>query len=634
MPGTEAAYPPEGEDLYPKDKNEHDKILSWALEAFEASVAARRQHEDRWRRFYQQYRAFVVRQKGDWRSKVFIPVSAWVVETILPRLVAQLPKMLVNPVEETDAEPAKVMEHLMEWAANSAEPELYLEMCKAYKSALIYGTGILQTFHQQKVRTRAQVVTEMVPITETVSQPVIDPDTGFPLESLEDGQPITEDVEVQVGEEEQSSVQRQEVVAYDGPAAEWVDIENFWPAPEGTDPDDSRYVIHRSIRDAKHVQKLVDEGKYKLPDGMTVESLTSIEEDPAQERMADIERGAGVDQDPTRKPIELLHFWTDDRLVTLAQRKVIVQVAENPYDHGEKPFIRIVDHLVPGEFWGIGEIEWLEGLQDLRNALTNQRVDNVRLALDQMFVVNPSKLKDRGQLAKRPGGVIEISGDLPVNDIIQPVVTPDVTGSSYEETERIDNVIERVSGVNDYTMGQNSPDLNDTATGIALISEAGNTRFGHKVRMAELTGFKRLARHFGAIIQQFWPAEKQVRIVGPGGLEEFRPFTWEEVQGALDYNIEAASSTQTESIRQQQSLNLLHELAGLVDPLTGMPMFNIKTLAEDVLASFGKKDFERYFAQPPQMPQMPGMGMPMDPGMEAGFLQSVEAAAPQEIPAA
>jgi hypothetical protein len=560
-----------------------------------------------------------------------------VVETILPRLVSQLPRFLVNPVEGSDSQPAKVMEHLMEWASANADPELYLELVKAYKSALIYGTGIMQTFHQEKQRTKAQVTTEMVPIMETVMEPVIDPETGQQLLDL-NGEPVFEDTEIQTGEEEETRVERVEVVSYDGPAAEWVDIENLYPAPEATDTDDARYLIHRTIRDAKHVQKLVDEGKYKLPEGMTVEALTSIEEEPSQERLSEIERGAGVDQDPTRKPIELHHFWTDDRIVTMAQQRVIVQVDHNPYDHGEKPFVRIVDHLVPGEFWGIGEIEWLEGLQDLRNALTNQRVDNVRLALDQMFVVDKSKIEDRSQLQRRPGGVIEVKGGLPVSEVIQAIDVPDVTGSSYEETERIDQVVERVSGVNDYTMGQDSPTMNDTATGIALISEAGNTRFGHKVRMAEMTGFKRLARHFGAIIQQYWPEQRQVRIVGPGGAQDFVPFTWEQVQGALDYDIEAASSTQTETVRQNQAMTLLQQLASLADPMTGMPVFDVRALAEDVLDAFGKKDHDRYFTQPPQMaPGLPGMPGMVEPGgmpQEAGFLQAVENAAPQQVPAA
>ena len=52
----------------------------------------------RWRRFYKLFRNWVERAKGDWRSKVSMPYVFSIIETITPKLVAQIPKFLVVPI--------------------------------------------------------------------------------------------------------------------------------------------------------------------------------------------------------------------------------------------------------------------------------------------------------------------------------------------------------------------------------------------------------------------------------------------------------------------------------------------------------------------------------------------------------
>jgi hypothetical protein len=245
--------------------------------------------------------------------------------------------------------------------------------------------------------------------------------------------------------------------------------------------------------------------------------------------------------------------------------------------------------------------------------------------------VREDHLVDRGDLKRRPGGVIRVNSAAgnSLDQSVFPVDVPDVTASAYEEAQALQDMSERVSAVNAYTQGQDSPSLNDTATGISLLQEAGNTRFALKTTLAELMGLKRLARQWGSMLQQFTDEQKIVRILGPKGEVLFQTFDPESLQGALDFDIETASSTQTESIRRQQSLSLLQVLAGylppvpqmqpVMDPATGQPMLGpdgkpqmqpavdpatgqpvmqpnpgIEKLIEDVLTAFGKKDINAY----------------------------------------
>lgn len=606
-------------DLYPTDDEEYKKLLAWCNNAFTAADQAREPYAERWRRYYRMYRSYIEAKKGDWRSRVFVPICFWIIETITPRLVAQLPKAVCNPVGPEDVVPAQKMEMLLDWATEQSG--LYSELVKSFKCALKYGTGIIKTYHRTDVRRARKMQATTVPIMGNRSTPIIDPDTGQPMLDAA-GQPIVDNEEVEIGRID-SGVQseRYSYVAYDGPAAECIDIFNFWVAPEAQDIDTARYVIHRTYREVSEIKKRIEEGIYQLPPDMDYDLLADTADDPHLSRLSEIGLGSGMDNDTTRKSVEVLEFWLDDgRKIVMANRKCLLQVLENPYDHSEKPFVRIVDYLAEHEFWGIGEIEPLEGLQDLQNALVNSRVDNVRLVLNAMFAVNTQNVEDLRDLQMRPGGIIRLKGDFRPEEVLQRIDLGDVTGSAFTESQQVSDTIEKVSGVSAYQMGLDSPSLNETATGVAIIQEQGASRFGLKSKLAELMGFKRVFRHYGSILQQFTTEERLIRLAGTQidpmtgqSTPNWGTFSPEDLQGALDYDIQSESSTQTQTMRQEQKLNLLALLgqyAQTPDPMTGQPLVpasGLRHALQMVLETMGEKDIESYLG--------PDQGPPMDPGL-------------------
>jgi hypothetical protein len=605
-------------DLYPQDPDELEAVNRWCQDAFTAAEAARLDYEVRWVRYYKHYRSYVQPNPGKWNSQVFVSIPFWVIETVTPRLVAQLPRFIVNPHGPEDVFASKRMEVLLDWAINSSD--LYAQLVMAMKSALIYGTGILKTFHRQDVRRGRRMVPVMQPVRVPQAMPVMDPETGLPMSDM-NGEPMVDIKEVEIGQMPAGMrAERYSYVAYDGPAAECVDLFNFWVAPEATDVQSARYVCHRVYRERSYLEQKVKEGVYRLPPDMDWDELVNVADDPHLSRLSQIGYGSGQDNDPTRKACEVIEFWLDDgRKMVWVNRKAIMQVIENPFDHSEKPFIRIVDYLVPHEFWGVGELEPLEGLVDLRMAMTNARIDNVRLVLNKMFAVNTNYVEDISDFRSRPGGMVRIKGDMKVNEVFTPIDFGDVTQSAYQEAQGIDNDIEKVSGISAYQMGLDSPQYNSTATGAAIITEQGASRFGLKSKLAELLGYKALGRHYGSILQQFTTEERLIRLnmVDPQtGMPYWDKFDPASIQGALDYDIASESSTQTQSMRQDQKMNLLNLMASYA-PQGVMPAL------EDVLEAFGVKDVGRYLYQQPAMPQQPGQfgdqGGQMGPQMGGGM---------------
>jgi hypothetical protein len=592
--------------------SDHDSWQKWCLQALKAAERARSQHEKDWDRFYLAYRSWVSQDDGDWHSRVYMPIPFYIIETVLPKLIAQLPGFLVMPVGPEDVEGARSMEDLLKWAAEAPgsgcyEGTLYEELVKGFKQALKYGTGILKTYHnvlEMPVKRSRETYED---ITVPTSNPMMDPETGEPFTDL-DGNQMMEYGEESLGQLPSGYENTLEPeTRYDGPAAESVDIYNFWPSPEATSIEDARYLIHRTFKTIPYVKKMVKQGIYKFPKGTSVEQFATTPDRPHRKRMSKL--GFDSPSDPSQMVVEIHEFHYGQKLVTMLNQSKVVRVEETPFEHGEYPFVRIVDHYQEHEFWGIGEIEPIQHLVELMNTEVNARIDNWKLILNAMFAVNIDHVADQRELVMRPGGIIRMrEPGMPINQVMQRIELGDVTSSAYEEVQQTKDMIEMVTGVSPYTAGGDSPSMNDTATGVSLISEQGNTRFALKMTLNELAGLKRLGRHFGSLLQQFLPEETQIRVIGEAGAVSFRDVTQQSILGAFDYDIDSQSTTQTESVRREQDMNLLMAMASLVDPTTGQPYLNIPEMMADILRNTNHKDTDRYLnqQQPPPAPAVPG----------------------------
>jgi hypothetical protein len=588
MPGDNVGYPSR-----PIDRKVYDEMFQWTNQAWRSAYDARSVYDPHWDKWYKQYRSYVPpRKKGDWRSRVFMPESFQTVETILPHLVSQLPSFMVLPFGPEDISPAKVMEQKMDHDMEASG--VHTHVIDAMRNALVIGTGILKTHWDVRKEFKGAMKPAFQEIPHTQRIPLIDPDTRLPMRD-DNGEPMFETREMTVQMPVGMRTERESFVAYEGPMATNIDPKNFWVAPESENVDSARYVIHRSYQSWDGKEGVVDwvkQGIYHLPDGLELRDFfapnSSFMDDPHSERMTSIDRG--YMGDPTRNQVEIKEFWLDDgRLITLANDKVILRVQDNPFFHGQKPFIPIYDYKMPHEFWGVGEIEVIEGLQDLINALANQRIDNVRIGMDQMKVVNKSKLANANQLKTRPGGIIETNGDMDAREVIYPLPTTDVTASAFAEVDQAKDWSERTTSVSAYQRGQDSPSLTDTATGIAALMEAGASRFSLKAIYMNLHSFKRMGKHFGSMIQQFTTEPFFVRLFGDQA--SFESIDPANLMGAFDFTLEPASAAQSETVKREQALGLFRELAPI---LTAGPLPPaVQLLLERVLDAFEVKDKEK-----------------------------------------
>jgi len=119
-----------------------------------------------------------------------------------------------------------------------------------------------------------------------------------------------------------------------------------------------------------------------------------------------------------------------------------------------------------------GSNELGEDLQKATNIIANQRIDNVRLALNKRYFIRRQGNVDLGALMRNvAGGGVMV--DDPDKDV-QVINTPDVTSSSYAEQDRINMDMDEILGTFSPSSVQSNRSLNETVGGMNLMSNGAN----------------------------------------------------------------------------------------------------------------------------------------------------------------
>jgi len=168
-------------------------------------------------------------------------------------------------------------------------------------------------------------------------------------------------------------------------------------------------------------------------------------------------------------------FWTLGNTKLLSDPVTIDRV----YRHG-RPFV--LGSVIIESFRSIppGVCELTQELQALANTTSNQRIDNVQLALNKRYFVRRGAAVDTSSLLKSvPGGFVMMEN--PATDV-QVIQTPDVTQSSYSEQDRINLDFDDIVGVMGQGTVASNRKLNETATGMQLVGSGADSMTEYQLR--------------------------------------------------------------------------------------------------------------------------------------------------------
>lgn len=186
-------------------------------------------------------------------------------------------------------------------------------------------------------------------------------------------------------------------------------------------------------------------------------------------------------------------------------------------------------------------------IQTTLDWLVNSHFFNVRQAINNNFVIDPSRVNVRDFESRKPGKAFRLTPAAYGTDVrtaVQQLPVTDATSGHLANMDAMYSLGERL-GVNDPVMGMTNPSSRRSATEVRGNQTFGVSRLRTISEYMSATGWDDLSHMMVTNSQQFYSAEQKLRIVGEAAklssnsFIDVTPemiageFLWEPVDGTL-----------------------------------------------------------------------------------------------------
>jgi hypothetical protein len=538
------------------------------------------------------------------RSHLGMPLVYEHVESVLPQLMTALfadtPPFMSSPRPNTSMETARANDALLSWQLDKIEAREQFRL--GLKYMLLHGIGIWkygwESYEQEKtVYVRQEPYQwEMVPGGHQVFR--INPE----------GSKFKKPVKVKY--------------QVDQPTFEHRNIKHVLVDPhlQGPDIRKAKFVIDLKYMSPLEIYRLKDYEGYKIP---TLEELVSLrfpqggEETPRQNPLESPSlnlfqefqpqpRHWNYTVDKRNQPLEVMEYWTKDRVYTILQSKTVIRNEPNPF--GVIPFFSVAQADVLGSFFGIGFGMLIGNEQRMQQGVINTFLDDLSLNLNGMFQrVRGSNVLTQ-QLRMRPGGIID-------SDTAEGVSVMKRNPIPVAETQEVlaasDSRAARRTAANESAvqgaMPSSKSSITRTATGVNSLASGTGTRLQAIVEQFAYQVFVPLLQTMHKMNGMYLEPTDIDRILTKEMGDAFAGDTLDLINGDFDFQMLAGARLQArtamkaavpllyqflltapvlQSLQQEQKKVNISELVKMTFDVSGWPNYSsvIVPMTQDDIA--------------------------------------------------
>lgn len=420
------------------------------------------------------------------------------------------------------------------------------------------------------------------------------------------------------------------VTTYDGPDFMPILPWDFFPDWTCSNPGDiqsMRGCVHRIWKDLDKIKK---DKKRKLPDGTyagiysNVDMLERMIENGEDDSEPYGEKTGGMYYDndykiredvldlpsgiKQRNKVELWEYvgYFDETgkndykkyLITIANGQVVLRLERLPYNSQKLPYVAWTPYTIPGEFYGMGDIEPVWSLIQEAKMLRNARLDQAHQATNRMWLIDKQSGLNLQHLYFSPNKILAVD-DL---ESIKPMEVAEPPSSSYNEVAGIDLDIQNVTGMIAPNQMSNNMGraFTKTATGVSFLNQMANNRLKLKAILLEKQVMSAIGQHLLALNKQFLSEDQWIRLTG----RQDNPFVNVPLEAfACDYEFSTPGALERVTMGEEQTM-LLQAIAPMVQQLTSVRpyLINHQAFFTYVLEKFRFKNPNMFF-NPPEMEQ-------------------------------
>ncbi len=397
-------------------------------------------------------------------------------------------------------------------------------------------------------------------------------------------------------------------VLVDKPVVDLIPVENLRvdPAAGWTDPiHSSPYVIHLIPTYVMDVKAKMKSGEWNtMSDGM-LSRATSVQDSTRQTRQKDRD-------DPTTSDGKDVHdyeiVWVyrhihkhkgkDIEFYTLSD--IAMLTAPRPLEesvlHGRRPYEMgcciIESHrIMPSGVYPLGK-----GLQDEANEVVNQRLDNVKFALNKKWFAKRGRDVDVGGLIRNvPGGVVMM--DDPEKDVRE-ISWPDVTQSAYEEQNRINlDMDELLGNFNPAGLMAQGAHQNSPARNMSMLNQSTGTMTEYLIRTYVETFVQPVLRQL-VLLEQFYETDETLLTLVGNNAQLFDRFGLSEItddllRQELTLTVNVGMGATDPTTKLQKFLTAMNSFAAMAK--APPPGINLQEVGKEIFGHLGYSDGSRFF---------------------------------------
>ena len=299
----------------------------------------------------------------------------------------------------------------------------------------------------------------------------------------------------------------------------------------------------------KHEMDRLDTEMYAANEGADTEAGSWIMDQP-------FGRGEGTDSAaPGKNFVHLLEMciqiqpkrWkmgdstkVEKWMFTIANERVVIGARPLGFYHDKFPYSINETGFGSEDFIKNNTIDHTRPLVDTLTWLFNTHMYNVRKALNDVRVVDPSKIVMKDLEEPRPGGLIRLKPQFYGGDVrtaVHQLDVRDVTTGHLRDSKVVEELIQRTSGVVDNIMGLVNPQGRKTATEVRTASGFSVNRLKTFAEYFSAVGQEELLGRLLSNTQQLMTLERKFAIAGNTleSAEKFMDINPDAIAGFYDF---------------------------------------------------------------------------------------------------
>jgi hypothetical protein len=271
---------------------------------------------------------------------------------------------------------------------------------------------------------------------------------------------------------------------------------------------------------------------------------------------------------------------------------------EVEFAHGKRPFVLGYSAIETHKQYPGGPVRNSADVQAEINEIANSRIDNVKFVLAKRYFVKRGKQVDLQSLRRNMPGSATLMTD-PANDVVVHDFA-DVTGSSYQEQDRLNLDFDDVSGTFSGSSVASNRRLNETVGGMNILTTNSNQLGAYRLRTFVETWVEPALRQT-MLLEQAYESDMTMLALAAGKAKLWQQFGIDQVTDellmqdlTLTCNVGMGATNPQDRIN-----NLATALRSLVEILSAPVLtragLNGPELIKEVMGAVGYKDGGRFF---------------------------------------